>query len=111
MDRLKLPLALALVTIFTVHLLWYPFEGRHLARLGEQQAAHALHTWHQWNPLFLVSLIGGWAFLYTVMRRDGNRSPIIAAVISATAVLAIIVLELLLMFLYGYVRYSLLHAK
>jgi hypothetical protein len=36
--RLKLPIAFALITSFTVQLLWYPMDGEHLARLGDQNA-------------------------------------------------------------------------
>jgi len=111
LDRLKLPLAFALVTIFTAHLLWYPFYGEHFARLGDQHAAHALERWHRWNPVFIASLIAGWAVLYMALRRSDDRPPIIAGVASAAGVLAIIVLEILLMFLCGYVRYWLFDAK
>jgi hypothetical protein len=110
-DRLKLPTAFALVTIYTVHLLWYPIYGDYLARFGDQQAAHAIPQWHCWNPVFVVGLAGGWAVLYTVLRRDSDRSRIMALVTSATVVLAIIALELLLIAGCAYIRYSFSRAK
>jgi len=108
---LKLPVGLVLVTIFTLHLLWYPMYGEHFARLGDQRAADGVRQWHFWNPVFIVGLVVGWAILYTVLRREGDRTRIIAAVTSATVALAIIVLELLLIAGYGYIRYSLFHAR
>jgi hypothetical protein len=109
-ERLKLPIALALVTCFTVHLLWYPLYGEHFARLGDQNAVRAIRQWHLWNPIFILGLAAGWAILFSIMRRQGDRSRIIASVTSATVLLAIIVLELLLLAAYGYIRYWLFHA-
>ena len=89
-ERLKLPVAFALVSSFN------------------------FRQWYFWNPFFILVLAAGWAILYSIMRRDGDRSPIIAFVASATAVLAILVLELLfLVFVtaaYGYIRHSLSRA-
>jgi hypothetical protein len=106
-ERLKLSIALALITSFTVHLLWYPFYGEHLARNGDQKALHAIRQWHFWNPFFILGLATGWALLFRIMRQSGDRSRVIASVASATWLLAIIVLELLLMAAYAYIRYSL----
>jgi len=109
-ERLKVPVAFALVSGFTVHLLWYPFYGEHFARLGDQIAIQALRQWHLWNPLFILGLAAGWVILYSVARQDGDRSPIVAAVTSATALLAIVVLEVLLIAAYSYIRYSFFRA-
>lgn len=109
--RLELLIALALVTIFTVHLLWYPTYGEHFARLGDQHAAKTIRQWHLWNPVFVVGLVTGWGILYSILRRSGDRTRIIAVVASASVVLAIIVFELLLIVAYGFLRYSLFHAR
>jgi hypothetical protein len=109
-ERLKLPVAFALVSGFTLHLLWYPMYGEHFARLGDQIAIQAIRRWHLWNPLFIIGLAVGWAILYSIMRRDGDRSRIIATMTSATVLLAIIALELLLIATYGYIRYSFFRA-
>jgi predicted lysophospholipase L1 biosynthesis ABC-type transport system permease subunit len=106
-ERLKLPVALALVTSFIVHLLWYPIYGEHFARLGDQNAIRTIRQWHRWNPLFVLGLAAGWAIMFSIMRRHDDRSRIIAFVTSGTALLAIIVLELLLMAAYANIRYSL----
>ena len=109
-ERLKLSIALALITSFTVHLLWYPFYGEHLARNGDQKAVQAIRQWHFWNPFFILGLAAGWAVLSSILRQSGDRSRIIAFVASATWLLAIIVVELLLMAAYAYIRYSLFRA-
>ncbi len=106
-ERLKLSIALVLITSFTVHLLWYPFYAEHWARNGDQKAVQAIRQWHFWNPFFILGLVAAWATLYRIMLRGGDRSPILATVTSATVLLACIVLELLLIAAYAYIRYSL----
>lgn len=102
-ERLRLPIALTLVTDFTAHLLWYPMYGEYFAWLGDHPAANAIRRWYYWNPVSILGLGAGWATLYTILRRGDERPPIIATMASAT--------ELLLVFLCGYIRYSLFHAK
>jgi len=105
-ERVKLPIFLTLVTCFTLHLLWYPLYAEYFARRGDLRAIQAIHQWHLWHPIFLLGLVAGWAILYDIERKRDDQSRIMAAVISATAVLGIIVVELLLIVGYGYV-YSL----
>ena len=76
-ERLKLSIALALITSFTVPLLWYPFSSEHLARNGDQKALQAIRQWHFWNPFFILGLAIGWAVLFSIMRQSGDRSRII----------------------------------
>lgn len=109
-ERFKVPTALALITSFTVHLLWYPIYGGNLAAFGDQHSAQLIRRWYLWNPVFIVLLVSGGAILYGVMRESDERSPLLASVASATVVLAVVVLELILIAAYGYLRYALFRA-
>lgn len=107
-QRIEGLIALVLVTGFTVHFLWYPFYGDHFARLGDQNAVRAMRHWREWNSFFLAGIAAAWVLLYRVVRRRGDLGRIIAFVKSATLLLGIVLVELLIIATYAYIRYTLL---
>lgn len=101
--RCRLPLAVVLISAFTFHLVAYPFYGEHFARLGDQSATHALQQWHRWRPFAIGGLLGAVMIIYSTRRENDDRSPVLLAVMTATFVLAVFLLELLLLALTAYV--------
>ena len=104
--RCRLPLAVVLISAFTFHLIEYPFYGEHFARLGDQRAIHALQQWHRWRPFVIVGLIGAAMILFSARQENDDRSPVLLAVMSATSVLAVFIVELLLIALAAFVWYK-----
>ena len=93
LNQLRLPIAIALVTVFTAHLLRYPIYGDYLSRFGDQGAIHALKVWHLWQPVCLIALCAGWVIMTSVVRRNYDGGSLIISGVGAAILVSVGVLS------------------